>query len=440
MTTVISDLDRKRAVRIALLVLVVVPVVIGLVAAGIHEDPEREFSNATTISNGTVIVTHEPGNLFIYSSAGSVQYRNTTYDQYNDIDEINGTNSLVYVASDHRRTQHCPDKKTRCTTVVIEKLNLSSLETTRVYSQTNAGHRARGWHDVDRINESTYVVADIFEDRVFVLNTTTGIRTWTWNAQSWFPLSGGGAYPGDWTHINDVEILPDGRFMVSVRNQDQVVFLNRSGVEQQWTLGSDDRHEIVSGQHNPDYIPASRGGPAAIVADSGNNRIIEYQRQNNTWTKSWVWTDSQMIWPRDADRLPNNHTLITDTNGDRVLETNENGTIVWKVAIDGAYEAERLNTGDESAGGYSATAADLRPHSQANAGSGLSKNHLLILLKRLVPQPVVSGLTYILPEWMPFYFYALPIISVGSAVVWIALELYWNWQYIRFRSPILFDK
>jgi len=91
---------------------------------------------------------------------------------------------------------------------------------------------------------------------VFVVDTETGIIEWEWEAQTDYGLDSGGVYPGDWTHLNDVEALPDGRLMVSLRNHDQVVFLDRDdGLQEEWTLGADDGHDVLHEQHNPDYIP-----------------------------------------------------------------------------------------------------------------------------------------------------------------------------------------
>ncbi|MFC7195040.1 hypothetical protein ACFQL4_10875 [Halosimplex aquaticum] len=151
---------------------------------------------------------------------------------------------------------------------------------------------------------------------MFVLNTTTKEIEWEWEAQTDFPLSGGGPYPNDWTHVNDIEVLPDGRFMVSLRNQDQVVFLKQgTGLLENQTLGAEDDHDVLYEQHNPDFIPAERGGPAVLVADSENDRVVEYQREGGNWTRTWKWSDGTVDWPRDADRLPNGNTLIVDSNG-----------------------------------------------------------------------------------------------------------------------------
>ena len=75
--------------------------------------------------------------------------------------------------------------------------------------------------------------------------------------------------------------------MISPRNHDQVLFLDpETGLQENWTLGADDDYSVMYEQHNPDYIPESHGGPAVLIADSHNNRIGEYQRQDAGWTRT----------------------------------------------------------------------------------------------------------------------------------------------------------
>ena len=74
--------------------------------------------------------------------------------------------------------------------------------------RTDRPHR---WHDVDRVGPNRLAVADIGRDSVFVVDTRTGERTYEWSAQSAYDLDSGGPFPRDWTHLNDVEHLPDGR-------------------------------------------------------------------------------------------------------------------------------------------------------------------------------------------------------------------------------------
>ena len=193
------------------------------------------------------------------------------------------------------------------------------------------------WHDVDRTNDTHLLIADIGMNQVYIVNTTSGITTRRWQAEAEYPIEGGGHYPVDWTHLNDVEHLDDGRIMVSLRNQDQVAFIDpKTGAMESWTLGAEDAHEILYEQHNLDYIPAENDGPAVVVADSENSRVVEYQREDGERIRSWQWERDSTQWPRDGDRLPNGHTLVTVSNGDRVVEVDENGSVVWSASFLGA--------------------------------------------------------------------------------------------------------
>jgi hypothetical protein len=52
-------------------------------------------------------------------------------------------------------------------------------------------------------------------------------------------------------------------------------------------------------------------------------------------------------WPRDADRLPNGNTLITDSRNHRVLEVDPAGREVWSfTGLALPYEADRLSNGN----------------------------------------------------------------------------------------------
>jgi len=251
-----------------------------------------------------------------------------------------------------------------------------------------------------------------------MVNTTTGEKIWQWNVSEEFDSDSGGVYPDDWTHLNDVEYLDDGRVMANLRNQDQVVFIEPGeGLRENWTLGSDDDHEVLYEQHNADYIPADRGGPAVVVADSENSRIVEYQRVDGSWKLSWLWEDTRLQWPRDADRLPNGNTLIVDSHGQRLLEVNETGAVIAKRDFkQGGYDAERLGTGDESAGGYSiqylladgrngtTPGANGTPPGEVTAyvqsGCDGALDCLRGFATDLTPSLLLNGALYVLPHWV----------------------------------------
>lgn len=404
-----------------------------------HTQLQRE-SHLTVVTTSERRTDSERDNALIaYTNTGDVAYYNDSHRVYNDVDPVEGTRSTVlYVAADRLERNEC-HATTACWQNVVEEVNLTTEETTRHYTFTTALGRGQ-WHDVDRIDNSRFLIADIALDRVFVSNTTSGIIEWEWHAQSEFQMAGGGLFPGDWTHVNDVERLNDGRVMVSLRNQDQVVFIHpQQGLQENWTLGSDDDHETLYEQHNPDYIPAERGGPAILVADSENNRVVEYRRtKSGTWEQSWTWEDEHLMWPRDVDRLLNGHTLITDSNGGRVIEVNKTGEVVWKVELNGAYDAERLGTGDESAGGYSSQSSLADGQLDGKSAATISQTPAsgvtgqgLVWFRRLLPRMLINPVLYVLPSWIGFVEFTALLLGGVAGAGWAAVELWWSEWSIR---------
>jgi hypothetical protein len=388
--------------------------------------------------------------LFAVGPGGELRYYDDSHTRYWDVDPVAGTDATVeYVYADHLNASECGGESV-CTRNGVERVNLTTGEVTPVFSRVTPGKHSTRWHDVDRIDDSRLVVADIGNDRVFVVNTTTGIVEWSWNAQNEFRVnSSGGPYPSDWTHLNDVEVLEDGRIMVSLRNHDQVVFLDReTGLLEDWTLGADGNHDVVYEQHNPDYIPADRGGPSVLVADSENDRVLEYHRTDGSWERTWTWRDGRLAWPRDADRLPDGRTLVTDSNGNRVLEVAENGSVVWELEVAFPYEAERLGTGDESAGGPARSGATSEgtedgPGETSNgtatpavgdsAGGG---NDGFFDPGSLVSGPLVNAVRYVMPVWMGVPELVGLVLASLAAVLWAALEWHWSTLSVGLRSPV----
>jgi hypothetical protein len=384
----------------------------------------------------TVVTSHlgKAGEIVALAPDGTLLYHNGTHDGYWDIDPSPASDrTVVYSATTevHNETLCEPvGRADYCIRQLVERANLTTGEVEVLYSRVDPRYHASEWHDVDRLNESHYVVADMHSDEVFVVNVTSGIVTWEWSVQNHLSLATGLGYPEDWSHINDVEVLPNGWIQVSLRNQDQVVFLNReTGVVENWTLGSEDDYDVLYEQHNPDYIAEANGGPAVLVAGSENNRVVEYQREDGEWNRTWVWQDSLLQWPRDADRLSNGHTLITDTHGGRVIEVDESGDVVWRFDVPVAYEAERLNTGAESTSGPSATEAKLVSqttddhHTSDDAGSA---GDIKSAIKGLLPNKLLNAVAYITPVWMGLLDLAIAGVATLALLTWLGLELWWS--------------
>lgn len=452
----------KRSLRVLFALLVVVPTALLGVAhadriVGGPDTPRteetgdaRKLAVSSVPSESITVVTNhfdsaKHGSIAAFAENGTLIYRNRTHNRYFDVDPVPGTtHSVMYVGSDVLDNSYCKLPKTaqfNCIRNVVERLNLSTGEVERRYTyDVSTRHPEDSIHDVDRLNDTHLLVADIFENRVFIVNSSSELITWSWHASTAYDFEGGGSFR-DWTHLNDVEYIESRDLvMTDPRNHDQVLFIDRkTGLRENLTLGSDGNHDVLYEQHNPDYIPEPRGGPAVLIADSENNRIVEYQRAGDEWNQSWVWSDARMQWPRDADRLPNGNTLVTDTHSNRVFEVNESGAITWQIDYPKPYEAERLGTGDESAGGESAASLGLDSKragdATATTGGGGVQQSLYVALKTLVPNRVFHGLKWVLPSWVSLTDMLALAVALLSALAWFASELYWT-DRVRFRSPI----
>jgi len=448
----------RRNLRIAfLLALVLAAGGILLDAAGAERTgTAMDVPDAPPRDNVTVATeSARYGTIMAWNPDGSPLYYNDTYTKYFDVDPVAGTAATVeYAATQtiHTEGPTCSDPP--CTRNIVERANLSTGETELVYARYDPAERAAEWHDHHRVDETHVLIADMVHDQVFLVDTETELVEWRWDAQSDYPVEGGGPYPGDWVHLNDIDRLPDGRIMVSLRNQDSVAFLDsETGLQANWTLGRDGDHDTLYEQHNPDYIPREHGGPAVVIADSENGRLVEYQREDGAWTRSWEWTDDRLQWPRDADRLPNGNTLVSDTHGSRLLEIAPNGSVVWSVPLAHPYDVERLGTGEGSTGGQSATSLNLTSASASSAGesdgsdssSGSAVDFPSLsdflpdfddLLETVLPNWVVNGLFYVSPIWMGDRGYWAVALGLGVLLVWPIVELRWRFPNVGVQLPV----
>jgi hypothetical protein len=397
--------------------------------------------------DGHTVVTESgrAGTIIAYAPNGSVLYYNDTRTKYFDVDPVEGESLTVeYAATATIHTAGPTCESPPCTRNVVERANLSTGETEVIYERYDYRKHAGEWHDHVRIDERHVLIADIVSDQVFIVDTETEIVEWLWDAQSEFPVEGGGPYPSDWAHINDVSLLEDGRIMASLRNQDQVVFVDQeTGLDEEWTLGFEDDYDVMFEQHNPDYIPAENGGPAVVVADSENGRIEEFQRVDGGWERTWEWSDERMQWPRDADRLPNGNTLVADSHGKRIMEVTPEGNVEWTVPVTLPYDVERLETGDESTGGQSAAALDLESRTTGGTDETTEEGFSLLgalsaAFEAILPHRVFNGVLYVSPAWMGRPEFAAAGLACLTALAWGGAELRWLLRDSRFgvRSPL----
>jgi hypothetical protein len=90
------------------------------------------------------------------------------------------------------------------------------------------------------------------------------------------------------------------------------------------------------GQHDPDLLPNGNMllfDNVGDFGDRGDSRVIEFNPE--TYEIVWSYAGSadhpfQSVLRSDQQRLANGNTLITESDGGRLLEVTRDGEIVWE--------------------------------------------------------------------------------------------------------------
>lgn len=204
-------------------------------------------------------------------------------------------------------------------------------------------------HDADRLpNGNTLVVwggGDEPDDAHVKEIDPEGEIVWAWYAKDHFYESPYKDIDDEgWTHTNAATRLSNGNTLISPRNFNFVVEVDAQGSVIR-TLGEG----LLYYQHDPVILPngnllSGSHRPPPMLASS----IISYPAlEIELETGEIVWGD--FVWPaelrygaRDANRLPNGHTLVQV--GTRVVELTTNGEIVWQLRLKEAIEKEIQST------------------------------------------------------------------------------------------------
>ena len=140
------------------------------------------------------------------------------------------------------------------------------------------------------------------------------------------------------SYPNDVHFTESGNFVITDRNNNRVIEVDRNGriIKQFKNL----KHP-----HNGEILPNGN----LLFANSDAHLIQEIDLSGKV---VWSYGDSpseKLNWPRDADRLSNGNTLITDSKNHRVIEVTPKKEIVWTYQMEKhghLYEADRLSNGN----------------------------------------------------------------------------------------------
>ncbi|MFW5949093.1 MAG: arylsulfotransferase family protein [Halolamina sp.] len=372
---------------------------------------------------------HEHGSVAMYEG-NDLAWRLDDTDSYFDVTELD--NGSVMAGFMDGGYEDCGEYESPCTHTGFRILDPESEEVEYEYSFPVRSSGNSEVHDVEQLDGGEYLVSDMEYESLRIVEGDEVV--WQWNASSYYEEPDDPTRT-DWLHINDVDVIGDDQFLVSVRNANQILVVERGeGVIETINAdtGGDDSSctddgqladqdgdddvrcgdpEVMDHQHNPQWLGGTPGGDgeaAVLVADSDNNRVTELHREDGEWEVAWTLDRAGGIdldWPRDADRLGNGNTLVTDTLNKRVFEVTPNGTVVWSVATERIpYEADREPYGEPPEGEWYA----------GEKPSGLENGGL----------PVLSEAAALLPgvfPWLPFWFngaqLGVTIVSVAVAGV-----------------------
>jgi hypothetical protein len=261
-------------------------------------------------------------------------------------------------------------------------------------------------HDAEMLPNGNVLVADMEWESIFIYDPETGDREWTWNASEFYEAPEDPTQT-DWLHLNDVDYIGDDRFLVSIRNMNQLLVVERGeGVVE--VINDDHDSDVLDKQHNPHWL----GDGAVLVADSENHRVVELHENESTgeWEVAWSVAEVDGIsldWPRDADRLPNGNTFITDSRNNRVAEIREDGSLVASYTVPSLpYEADREPYGEPNASEVESYGSERR------AQFGLGDRKIPVL------STVVGGMRHVVA--MPYWVSEIHLIAVVLALgLWV---------------------
>lgn len=291
-------------------------------------------------------------------------------------------------------------------------------------------------HDADRLPNGDTAIIDMGNNRAFTVNPE-GEITWSWNASEHLSQGsdfreqyGGPEKSGpesDWTHMNDIDRLPNGNFQLSIRNFDTVLEVDPQTNEIIDVIGRPGDTSVLNHQHNPQRL----NNDTILVADSENDRVVEIDTSNGgtvTWAYDGRKTGRGLQWPRDADRLPNGNTLISDSRNFRVLEINPSGEVVWQYSLREkrgiVYDANRLGLPEEPTG---------VPEHGSKAADIDESQPITDQLRR-----IESWAGFVFPAWVRLHELSVMLVGVitGIGLIWQLLIGWLRDDPLVYRYPL----
>jgi hypothetical protein len=206
-------------------------------------------------------------------------------------------------------------------------------------------------HDADRLANGNTLIAfgayDTPGDAQVKEIDPSGKQVWSWYARDVFAGADYSSISNEgWTHTNAVSRLDSGNTLISPRNFNFIAEVDKNG-----KLVRKVGEGFLEAQHDP--LVLSNGN--ILLANHGRPHVI--MELDTTGQVIWAFpiNNTASLPVRDANRLPNGNTLITEA--DRIVEVTPQKEIVWQFrmasppftdrvsyASQGFYKAERISS------------------------------------------------------------------------------------------------
>lgn len=191
-------------------------------------------------------------------------------------------------------------------------------------------------HSAKRLDNGNTLIADTLNNRIIEVDHNSQI---IFTSDTWGKGTGTLSDGSHLNYPNDITPLSDGSLLITDRNNDRCLIAGRDGTVI-WQFSEGLKHPHNADMSSDDTI---------LICNSDINQVWEIDRTCNSVI--WRYGDREgqsLSFPRDADRLKNGNTLITDSRNHRILEVTPSGETIWQYQVDyyaSFYEADMLENG-----------------------------------------------------------------------------------------------
>lgn len=152
---------------------------------------------------------------------------------------------------------------------------------------------------------------------------------------------------GGWMHTNAVTRKANGDTLISIRNFNRIVEVDKSG-EVVWSCSFRSKKGKGSPLLTPGIVKGQRNHEPEILKNG--NILLSLRKptgfheiDRETCESVWWWTHPEggkkLKTNRDSNRLPNGNTLVVAA--ERIIEIAPNGDIVWAVKVSNRQQQHR---------------------------------------------------------------------------------------------------